>query len=454
MPYRSKFRCQTSGVHSLALIAVCLLASAAQADSLNPFVIGGIRDTLPVDGVGNTVTTSPFIYNNTNNGQHRAIVEYDVSALPKGLVLSASLTGRVGPNNSLDTGLREHLVEVYTGNGVVDLADYNVPGIEAGRFSHPSGGSTNYNLNVTGILHNLLAAGADYIGMRISPLSSDMPPDVLSSTSTVPKLNFEILPAGAQTRSILPAYDARVARTGTGPYSMTQSDLTILVQKLSSGTDRRAILEYNLSGIPSDADITDAKIVFDINLFTSGSTTSAQPILYGFAGNGTAQLDDAFLTSTQIGVSPPVQELGLHTVDVDHDYIESLLGTSNFLGVAMVGDNNSHQFGFGASEYNATYVPATLMLTYAAPPNPADFNFDNLVGIADLTRWKGAFAADDRADSDGDGDTDGADFLAWQRHMGSNFAAASNVAVPEPRSVGTVLMLFSLSAGIVGRFRR
>jgi hypothetical protein len=447
MLFRSTFR-------ALTLAAVCLLAAVADADSLNPFVVGGIRDTLPIDGVGNTVVTAPFIYNNTNNGQHRAIVEYDVSALTKGLVLSASLTGRVGPNNSLDTGLREHLVEVYTGNGVVDLADYNVPGIEAGRFSHPSGSSTNYNLNVTGILHNLLAAGADYFGMRISPLSDDMPPDVLFTSSPVPQLNFEILPAGAQTRSILPTYDARVARTGTGSYSMTQSDLTMLVQKLSSGTDRRAILEYNLSGIPADADITDAKIVFDINLFTSGSTSSAQPLLYGFAGNGTAQLDDAFLTSTSIGVSPPVQGLGLHTVDIDHDYIESLLGTSNFLGVAMVGDNNSHQFGFGALEYNPTYSPATLMLTYAAPPNPADFNFDNLVGIADLTRWKGAFAAEDRGDSDGDGDTDGADFLAWQRHLGSGFSTAANVAVPEPASVSTALMLFSISVGIVRRFRR
>jgi hypothetical protein len=281
-----------------------------------------------------------------------------------------------------------------------------------------------------------------------------MPPDVLFTSSTAPLLNFEILPAGAQSRSILPTYDARVARTGTGPYSMTQSDFTILVQKLSSGTDRRAILEYNLSGIPADADITDAKIVFDVNLFTSGSNgTSAQPILYGFAGNGTAEQDDAFRTSMQIGVSPPVQDTGLHTVDVDHQYIESLLGTSNFLGVAMVGDNNNHQFGFGALEYNPTYAPATLMLTYATPPNPADFNFDNLVGIADLTRWKGAFAADDRADSDIDGDTDGADFLAWQRLLGSGFVATVNVAVPEPASVGATLMAFSLSVGFVRRLR-
>jgi len=92
--------------------------------------------------------------------------------VPAGTVLSASLTGRVGPNNSLDVGLREHLIEVYTGNGIVDLGDYSVPGIEIGRISHASGDSTDFEFDFTGVLHNLLAAGADYIGMRITPQTS------------------------------------------------------------------------------------------------------------------------------------------------------------------------------------------------------------------------------------------------------------------------------------------
>ena len=447
---------QTVHVRFLLLTFACVVSSASHAATFNPHVIGGVQDSPPVTGQPNSVSTIPFIWNNTNNGQHRAIVEYDVSSIPSGTVLSASLTGKVGPNNSLNTGLRQHRVEVYAGNGVVELADYARPGLEAGSFSHPSGGSTNYNLDITGILQNLLTAGADFIGMRISPASSNMPPDVLYTSSPLPQLNYEILPPGAQAREILPTFDASVAKEDNGPYNLTSGDFGIVVQEIDFvGIDRRAILEYNISAIPDNADVTDAKIVFDVNLFTSSNDgTSAQPVLYGYGGNGTAELADAFNTSRQIGVSPPVQDLGSITVDVDHQYIESLLGVSNYFGVAMLGDNDSHQFGFGALEYSPTYTPATLMLSYAVPPNPADFNGDNSVSGADFTNWKGAFAANSLADADEDGDSDGADFLAWQRQLGSGLATAVNLAVPEPTSVSVALALFSLSVGIVRISRR
>jgi len=38
-------------------------------------------------------------------------------------------------------------------------------------------------------------------------------------------------------------------------------------------------------------------------------------------------------------------------------------------------------------------------------------------------------------DADGNADVDGADFLAWQRQLGSVAATASNAAVPEPASL-------------------
>ena len=51
--------------------------------------------------------------------------------------------------------------------------------------------------------------------------------------------------------------------------------------------------------------------------------------------------------------------------------------------------------------------------------NPdADFNIDEIVDEQDLTEWSNDFGANGNSDADGDADTDGADFLAWQRSLG------------------------------------
>ncbi|QEG36702.1 hypothetical protein [Bythopirellula goksoeyrii] len=68
--------------------------------------------------------------------------------------------------------------------------------------------------------------------------------------------------------------------------------------------------------------------------------------------------------------------------------------------------------------------------------NPADFNFDGLVNTSDLAQWQAAYGLDSTADADNDGDSDGADFLAWQREIQSLAApSASSVTVPEPSAL-------------------
>jgi hypothetical protein len=77
-------------------------------------------------------------------------------------------------------------------------------------------------------------------------------------------------------------------------------------------------------------------------------------------------------------------------------------------------------------------------VTAPPPPiyNPADFNEDTFVNAADLTMWKGAFGLNANGDADGDNDSDGRDFLLWQRNFGatSSLPAGSRAfaAVPEP----------------------
>jgi arabinan endo-1,5-alpha-L-arabinosidase len=65
---------------------------------------------------------------------------------------------------------------------------------------------------------------------------------------------------------------------------------------------------------------------------------------------------------------------------------------------------------------------------------PADFNTDGVVDALDLAKWRGAFGIDGSATADNDGDSDGADFLAWQRQLTARPVTAAHDAAPEPMS--------------------
>jgi prepilin-type N-terminal cleavage/methylation domain-containing protein/prepilin-type processing-associated H-X9-DG protein len=81
---------------------------------------------------------------------------------------------------------------------------------------------------------------------------------------------------------------------------------------------------------------------------------------------------------------------------------------------------------------------------------PGDFNGDQSVNGGDLLMWRGAFGLSAAADADVDGDSDGADFLIWQRHEAASVAVG--VATPEPASGG--LVVESLACLALVRVRR
>ena len=89
--------------------------------------------------------------------------------------------------------------------------------------------------------------------------------------------------------------------------------------------------------------------------------------------------------------------------------------------------------------------------------NPADFNEDRFVNGGDLAVWRSAFGIKPNGDADADTDSDGRDFLIWQRQLGASSSIATTLAtsssVPEPRSV---LLAMAASAGLraARRFRR
>src|SRR5262249_22982203 len=60
------------------------------------------------------------------------------------------------------------------------------------------------------------------------------------------------------------------------------------------------------------------------------------------------------------------------------------------------------------------YTQAIRFFVANSPPS-GDFNLSGYTDAADLAIWRSAFGVNGQADADRDGDSDGTDFLKWQR---------------------------------------
>lgn len=81
------------------------------------------------------------------------------------------------------------------------------------------------------------------------------------------------------------------------------------------------------------------------------------------------------------------------------------------------------------------------------PTQSADFTKDGRVDAADLALWKSSFGVNALGDSNGDGVTNGADLLAWQRQMAAAVGSGATIeAVPEPATIQMVAA--SLAFGV------
>lgn len=163
-----------------------------------------------------------------------------------------------------------------------------------------------------------------------------------------------------------------------------------------------------------------------LDLTAAGWNSLQNPSLNpsGFvAGNG---IGDGW---EQLGTATPqsVQEgflLGNSTLEP---------GESVSLGKLFSGATQDLSLRYRTAAGTFVDVAATYV---SRPALAADFTQDDVVDDADLAAWRGAFGVSGFGDADGDGDTDGNDFLAWQRQFGETVTPGTGVAqvVPEPYS--------------------
>ncbi|WP_218932098.1 metallophosphoesterase [Adhaeretor mobilis] len=105
--------------------------------------------------------------------------------------------------------------------------------------------------------------------------------------------------------------------------------------------------------------------------------------------------------------------------------------------------------GDGNNGMNGGLVIDTFALDQSnlpAPPSSnADFDNDGFVDTQDLMNWQSDYGAGNGADADGDLDSDGTDFLAWQRQFDGDFANIQiNAIIPEPSTVPLTMLCMSL----------
>lgn len=125
-------------------------------------------------------------------------------------------------------------------------------------------------------------------------------------------------------------------------------------------------------------------------------------------------------------------------------------GQSLNIGNAYNETSGKQDLGFQfilAGEQNAR-TGQVVYGAITAPSVPGDFNGDTFVNAADLTKWKGDYGVNGNSDANGDGKSDGADFLIWQRNFGAGSAAAAAAAVPEPATAA--MLLGGLGLAIAG----
>ncbi|MEM8944986.1 MAG: glycoside hydrolase family 30 beta sandwich domain-containing protein [Planctomycetota bacterium] len=100
------------------------------------------------------------------------------------------------------------------------------------------------------------------------------------------------------------------------------------------------------------------------------------------------------------------------------------------------------------NDSGAVYIDEALIEVVALAAS--DFDHDGDVDQDDLLVWQNAYGVDTTGDADGNGTTDGMDFLTWQAEFtGSLDAGSATLAVPEPTSV--IVLTWGLVAWLLQR---
>lgn len=189
--------------------------------------------------------------------------------------------------------------------------------------------------------------------------------------------------------------------------------------------------------VTGNADITNGKLLVDLTGYAPVSGNSWTILTAG-----------ADITADKTAVDAIVATAGFDPL------VHAGPGTAgSLIGAFASTDFSLAPLTTGLS-WNVAYANNSVVLsvTGTAVTFTADFDHNGQVNSADLTKWKADFGVNANSDANGDGKSDGTDFLIWQRQFGSGVPASAAIgAVPEPAAA---LLMAVASVAAVGLRRR
>ena len=105
----------------------------------------------------------------------------------------------------------------------------------------------------------------------------------------------------------------------------------------------------------------------------------------------------------------------------------------------------------GESTHAASVEMLTSLYDALLPETAGDFNGDGFINSADLRQWEVDYAINGDSDANNDGQSNGGDFLIWQRTYERTVLAPS-IPVPEPSSLRFATLAAALGC-LVHRLR-
>jgi glucose/arabinose dehydrogenase len=172
-------------------------------------------------------------------------------------------------------------------------------------------------------------------------------------------------------------------------------------------------------------------------------TGRAQIFSFRFDGSDPADFDGSNIIDDQVVNRTAEFQPNVGTIDFISSFGEDARGNLYIVDMGNLGTPD----GLGLGE--------VYMIVPKFVSADADFDQNDVVNAADLAIWRTGFGATYamhvQGDADGDFDVDGADFLLWQRQLGSTAPDDSaNIPIPEP---ATPLMLVMGMVAIFCRTR-
>jgi uncharacterized repeat protein (TIGR01451 family) len=159
----------------------------------------------------------------------------------------------------------------------------------------------------------------------------------------------------------------------------------VSVENCSGGVDRRAVLEFDLNVIPPGSTISSANLTWSTNVINAGLTIQ----MYGYSGDGAAQLADATVGAVVVTITPPQTFVVAPQSYAVTSFVQSLFGSQRWAGFNVRAQTAcAPRYAIRATgpapALSVTYTPPPPVIT-ALNPSAAGVGVDVIISGANFT---------------------------------------------------------------------